>query len=216
MRQVMADAAVGDALMGEDPTVNELERKVAQFFGFAFGAFVPSGTMGNQLLLRCQSEPGDALIAPQQNHILRYEAGAAAALAGLQLIPAPLERDSTFVIDAARLKDHCPLAAEFYRPPVTLVAIENTAMDAAGAVYPRTKIEELGAQCQKLGLNLHIDGARIWHALDPSSRSAEWIGQSSSSMSVCLSKGLGAPVGSIALINDEVIPSSSNNMPSNN
>lgn len=204
MRQAMAHAVVGDSLMGEDPTVRELEQELCAYFGFRHATFVPSGTMSNQLLLRCQSEPGDAILAPASNHIFGFEAGACAALAGLQLVPAPVTEVGSHVIEARAIGTYVPSAAEFFRPPLTLVATENTAMDAAGAPYPRGALESLGETCRMLGLKLHVDGARIWHALDPQASEARWLGQSVASLSVCLSKGLGAPVGSVALINDSV------------
>ena len=204
MRQAMAQAEVGDAVMGEDPTVKQLEQDLAAFFGFRHAAFVPSGTMSNQLLLRCQSEPGDAIMACPGNHIFCYESGAAAALAGLQLLPAPLVEGTPYAgIDAARLAALFPSEGEFYKPPVAIVALENTNMDGAGAIYPAEAIAELGEVCRQLGTKLHMDGARIWHALlDPLVREARWLGAACDSLSVCLSKGLGAPVGSMALIND--------------
>ena len=207
MRQAMAEAKVGDALMGEDPSVIELEQTLAQHFGFRFAFFVPSGTMGNQVLLRCQSEPGQAILAPQNSHIFHYESGAVAALAGLQLVAAPLLDGSRYIIDPQSLAQLLPNPAEFFRPPVQLVAVENTCMEAAGAIYPQAQLERLGETCARLGLRLHIDGARIWHALGdrPDGSMAErptWLGQCAASLSVCLSKGLGAPVGSVSLLND--------------
>lgn len=200
MRQAMAQAAVGDSMMGEDPAVAELEARMCAFFGFRFAAFVPSGTMSNQLALRALSEPGDALLAPPENHIVQFESGALAALAGLQLIAADCDSASPHIILESSLAARVTSTREFYRPPLRIVAIENTSLATAGTIYDRQRIADLSAVCRGFGLKLHMDGARIWHALDFAESDATWIGSLCDSLSVCFSKGLGAPVGSIALL----------------
>lgn len=201
MRQAMADAPVGDAMFGEDPSVLELESAISGFFGFRHAVFVPSGTMSNQLLLRALSEPGDAVACSDRNHIVQYESGALAAICGLQVVAAPVKDDLLVdgpAVAALRTKDY-----EYYRPPLRIVAIENTHMGLGGRVYPPEEIVELAAQCRSAGLRLHMDGARVWHALEPGCADATWLGASLDSLSVCLSKGLGAPVGSCALVHDD-------------
>jgi threonine aldolase len=203
MRQAMADARVGDSMMGEDPTVTELESRMCSFFGFSYAAFMPSGTMSNQLALRALSEPGDAILAPAENHIVQFESGALAALAGLQLISAECDAASPHVIAEHSIKGRLTAQSEFYRPPLKLVAIENTSLATAGSVYDRQRMKSLKEICHSSGLKLHIDGARIWHALDGAEQNAHWLGSCSDSLSVCFSKGLGAPVGSIALLHKQ-------------
>ncbi len=197
MREAMASARVGDSMFGEDPSVLELEARVANTFGFEHAVFVPTGTLSNQLLLRTFTEPGEAIVAQTSNHIVQYESGALSALTGLQQLPAPLS-DSVH-IDERALGELKTTEQEFYKPPVTLVAIENTHMGEGGRIYERTRLEALSERCRELELNLHIDGARIWHAMNTSQNSANWLGSCVDSLSVCLSKGLGAPVGSCAL-----------------
>lgn len=201
MRQAMADAPVGDAMFGEDPSVRELESTIAAFFGFRFAVFVPSGTMSNQLLLRALSEPGDAVACSDRNHIVQYESGALATVCGLQVIAAPLKDD--LLIDGPELASLRTKEHEYYRPPLRLVAIENTHMSLGGRVYPSEELTELAAQCRGADLKLHVDGARVWHALERGCVNASWLGSSLDSLSVCLSKGLGAPVGSCALVHDD-------------
>jgi threonine aldolase len=203
MRRAMADARVGDSMMGEDPTVTELESRMCAFFGFSYAAFIPSGTMSNQLALRALSEPGDAILAPAENHIVQFESGALAALAGLQLIAAECDPASPHVIAEQSVKARITAQSEFYRPPLKLVAIENTSLAAAGSIYDRRRMKSLKEICRSSGLKLHIDGARIWHALDGTEQNAHWLGSSSDSLSVCFSKGLGAPVGSMALLHHQ-------------
>jgi threonine aldolase len=201
MRQAMSEALVGDSMFGEDPSVLDLESAVATFFGFPHAVFVPSGTMSNQLLLRTLSEPGDALACSHLNHIVQYESGALAALCGLQVVAAPMK--DALLIDGDALaamvtKDH-----EYYRPPLRIVAIENTHMTLGGRVYPQSEVITLAESCRSAGLKVHMDGARIWHALRPDCTDATWLGAALDSLSVCLSKGLGAPMGSCALVHTQ-------------
>lgn len=204
MRAAMADAKVGDSMFNEDPSVRALEERLSQLFGFPYAVFVPTGTMSNQLLLRSQTEPGDAVVADLSNHIVQYESGALAALCGLQLLPAELQEAGFPQIDVGCLKMLMSTDREFYRPRTRVVAIEDTHMGKAGRIYGWNQLLELSSECRRMGLRLHCDGARIWHSLvSDSNYQVERIGSLLDSLSVCLSKGLGAPMGSCALFHEE-------------
>jgi threonine aldolase len=195
MRAAMADAEVGDDVYGEDPTVRRLEESVAGLFGVAAALFVPSGTMGNQICLQLLVRPGEELVCDAAAHVVTYEGGAAAAYGGI----------STRTVAAARgLLDPSDVAAQL-RPPgfgtvvTAAVAVEQTHNRGGGAVYPLSTLVALRALTADHGVALHCDGARIWNASVASGVPFEAYGALFDSMSVCLSKGLGAPVGSVLL-----------------
>jgi threonine aldolase len=192
MREAMASAEVGDDVYGEDPTVTRLEARVAELLGKEAALFVPSGTMGNQIALRTLTHHGDAVIATQGCHILRYEAGAAAALAGLQI--ETVGADGRMSVAELRAAIH---PAEYHFAPTTVLALENTHNTAGGRVIPLPLTRELAAAAHERGLRVHLDGARLWNAAAATGiAEAEWAAPFDT-LSVCLSKGLGAPVGSL-------------------
>ncbi|HET8789510.1 MAG TPA: GntG family PLP-dependent aldolase [Actinomycetes bacterium] len=191
MRRAMADAEVGDDVWGEDPTIDRLEAAVAERLGHEAALYVPSGTMGNQICLRLAAPPGTEVLANEDNHILWYESAAAPVLSGVQLHPVPGPR-GMLEVAAARAR----VRTERYGVPTSAIAVENTHNRAGGAVQPLEVLEGLRALADEAGLHLHCDGARIWNASVASGVPLERYGALFDSLSVCFSKGLGAPVGS--------------------
>lgn len=192
MRKAMADAPVGDDVYREDPTVNLLQERVAALLGKEAALFVPSGTMGNQLCLRTLTRPGDEVIAQEDAHILHYEGGSAAALSGLQIrtVPGVLGLfDPEDVIGMLR-----PQGEHFAR--VRVVEMENTHNRCGGTIWPLDRMQEVAAMARAHGLVVHLDGARLWNASVASGTSLAAYAANADSVSVCFSKGLGAPVGS--------------------
>jgi threonine aldolase len=198
MRRAMAAADVGDDVYGEDPTVNELEETVAAMFGQAAAMFVPSGTMGNQIAIRLLVPPGDELLCDADAHIVSYEAGGAAQHGGLQtrtmVVPHGLLTPD--VLEAQIRPEN------YHTVPTRAVAVEQTHNRGGGAVYPLALLEALRGVTSAYGLSLHCDGARIWNAHVASGVGLDTYGGLFDTMSVCLSKGLGAPVGSVVLMRD--------------
>ncbi len=192
MRAAMASAEVGDDVYGEDPTVARLEARVAELLGKEAALFVPSGTMGNQIALRALTHHGDAVLATKGCHILRYEAGAAAALAGLQI--ETVGGDVAMSVAELHAAIH---PAEYHFAPTTVLALENTHNTAGGRVVPIALARDLAQAARQRGLRVHLDGARLWNAAAATGiAEAEWAAPFDT-LSVCLSKGLGAPVGSL-------------------
>jgi len=192
MRQAMADAEVGDDVMGEDPTVRRLEERTAALLEKEAALFVPSGTMANQISLALLAEPGTEVIVHDGAHVLNYEGGAASALWGITL--------RTVSDDRGRVTpDHI---LSHLRPPdphvapVRAVAVENTHNRAGGAVWPVEELDAVFAAAARHGLAVHVDGARIWNAAAAGGQHPARLVRGAATVSVCFSKGLGAPVGS--------------------
>ena len=160
MREAMANAVVGDDVLGDDPTVKELERHTAELLGKAAAVFVPSGTMANQLAIRSLTRPGDAIVLDANAHIHCYEAGAPAALAGVQVSLLDGERGQ---FTAGQLEAALPPRDVHFAPP-SLVCIENTHNRGGGSVWPMEQIESVTSTARGHGLALHLDGARLWNA----------------------------------------------------
>ena len=201
MREVMAGAVVGDDVLGDDPTVQELERRTAELLGKEAALFVPSGTMANQLAIRSLTRPGDAILLDANAHIHCYEAGAPAALAGVQesLLDGRRGQFTTAQLEAA-----LPPRDDHFAPP-SLVCIENTHNRGGGSVWPLGEIESVAAAARGNGLALHLDGARLWNASAASGVSEPEYAGHFDTVSVCFSKGLGAPVGSALASSADVI-----------
>jgi threonine aldolase len=191
MRRAMASAEVGDDVWGEDPTIRRLEAAVAERLGHQAALFVPSGTMGNQICLRLAAPPGTEVLASEDNHILWYEAAAAPVLSGIQLHPVPGDRG---VLEPAAARARVRSAR--HGVPTSALAVEQTHNRAGGAIQPLEVLEGLRALADEAGLHLHCDGARIWNASVATGVPLERYGRLFDSLSVCFSKGLGAPVGS--------------------
>jgi len=192
MREAMAKAEVGDDVHGEDPSVNRLQERVAALLGKEAALFFPSGTMANQAALRVHTRPGDVVIASRDAHILKYEAGAASALSGLQI--KTIGSGGGFEPEEVRAALH---PGDVHFAPTTLLAVENTHNAAGGRVFRPEPLERATRAAREAGLALHCDGARLWNAaialgLPPAALAAPF-----DTVSVCLSKGLGAPVGSL-------------------
>ena len=198
MRQSMAAAEVGDDVYGEDPTVNALEERVAAMFGLPAALFVPSGTMGNQIALRLVCPAADELICDADAHIVSYEGGGAAQHGGIQTRTLVADR-GLLTTEAVEPQLRFP---GYHTVPTRAVAVEQTHNRGGGAVYPLTTLKELRALTTSYGIAFHCDGARIWNAHVASGIGFGEYGALFDTMSVCLSKGLGAPVGSVVLMAD--------------
>lgn len=196
MRRAMAAAQVGDDVYGEDPTVTALEERIAELLGKPAGLFVSSGTMGNQLALLCHTSRGDEVYAGQGAHCVWYESGAAAAWSGVQVT----EVGQGGVFTAAELESAVKPRA-YYSPNPKLCVIENTHNRGGGCVFPSGETARVAAAARRLGLGLHLDGARLWNASIASGQSLRDLAEPFDTISICFSKGLGAPVGS-ALVGD--------------
>jgi threonine aldolase len=198
MRQAMAHAEVGDDVYGEDPTVNRLQEMAAAIFGKKAALFVPSGTMGNQLAIRLHTQPGQEVIVESTAHIVRYEQGAAGALAGVQLHWVAGNRgliSSEQVEAAIRPK-------EPHTVQTGLICLENTHNSGGGTIYPLATIERIRTVASTHGIPMHLDGARLFNAIAATTLPPASYAQHFDTLSVCLSKGLGAPAGSLLLMND--------------
>jgi threonine aldolase len=202
MRKAMARAEVGDDVFGEDPTVNRLQERAAERMGKEAALFVPSGIMANQLAVRLLTHPGDEVIIEAQAHIFHYEAGAGAALSGIQFYPLPGRRgilEAGLVTDAIRTD-------EYYLPPTRLICLENTHNRGGGAIYPLGKIRTIAKVARSRGVAMHLDGARIFNASVASGISPAAYARPFDTVSFCLSKGLGAPVGSMICTSKDRLP----------
>lgn len=196
MRQAMADAPVGDDVYGDDPTIRALEQRTAELLGKEDAVFMVSGTMTNQVALRTHTEAGDEVLADVGAHIAVLERGAPAALSGLTIRPLP-GRNGVFTADDVRAAIRTPhpfLPA--VQPPTKLLCLENTHNLGGGAVWPLETLREVAAAARSAGLAVHLDGARLWNAAVATSVAESVWSEPFDSVSVCFSKGLGAPVGS--------------------
>ena len=193
MLRAMAEAEVGDDVLGDDPTVLRLQARVAELLGKEAGLFVPSGTMGNQLALRAQTSPGDQVVLEDGAHIYRFEAGAPAALSGVLVtcVEAPGGFLDWSRVEAALNPDNIHCA------PPRLVCLENTHNRAGGRIVPQAVMDAVGRGARTRGLRVHLDGARLWHAHVATGLALAELAAPADTVSVCFSKGLGAPVGSV-------------------
>ncbi|HJN89609.1 MAG TPA: GntG family PLP-dependent aldolase [Verrucomicrobiota bacterium] len=201
MREAMTNAVVGDDVLGDDPTVRELEQRTAALLGKEAALFVPSGTMANQLAIRSLTRPGDAILLDANAHIHCYEAGAPAALAGVQVSLLDGQRGQ---FTASQLEAALPPRDNHFAPP-SLVCIENTHNRGGGSVWPLAQVESATSAARQHGLALHLDGARLWNASAASGVSEARYAGHFDTVSVCFSKGLGAPVGSALAGTTDVI-----------
>jgi threonine aldolase len=202
MRRVMAAAPVGDDESGEDPSVNRLQDHAAGLFGKEAALFFPTGTMSNQVALRTLAQPGDEVFIHARAHIVQWEMGAAAALSGLQLREFESE-DGT--LDPGVMEEFVRTDEDADDSVTRVVALENTHNAAGGLVYPYEQALAVRAFCERHGIALHLDGARIFNAHVATGRSLRDLAAPFDTLNVCLSKGLGAPVGSLMLGREAVI-----------
>lgn len=201
MREAMAHAEVGDDVFGEDPTVNELQNYCAELFGKDAALYVPSGTMANQTSLNAHTQPGDEIICEYGSHIFNYECGGPALLSGVQLHPLRGERG---VLSAAQVE--AAIRPDNVHHPVTrVVALENTHNTAGGVIYPLETIRAISELAGSRGLRVHLDGARLMNAVVKTGISPGEYAHYFDSVTMCFSKGLGAPVGSVVAGNADFI-----------
>ena len=195
MLEAMMQASVGDDVFQEDPTVNKLEDMLAEKFGMEKGLFCPSGTMTNQIAIKCHTQPGEEVICDKMSHVYIYEAGGIAFNSSCQV--------KTIEGDRGRIKAHQVLAAinpdDIHKAPTSLVSLENTANRGGGSCYDLNDIRDIKDICLEHTLKLHLDGARLFNALVKKKEDPIDYGNIFDSISICLSKGLGAPVGSVLL-----------------
>jgi len=194
MREAMADAAVGDDVYGDDPTVDELEDRAADLVGMADALFVPSGTMGNQVALRTHTEAGQEVLLERESHVYRWELGGAALHSGLQT--RPVEGGGRGVVTPADVREGY-VEADAHRPGTGLLCLENTHNARGGAAISPAEIDAASETAHEHDIPVHLDGARIFNAAVAGDVSARRIAREVDSVMFCLSKGLGAPVGSV-------------------
>jgi threonine aldolase len=195
MLEAMMSAKVGDDVFNEDPTIIELEHKAAELLGKEAGLFCPSGTMCNQIAIRILTVPQDEIICDKRSHIYNYEGGGMASNSGISV--RLLDGDRGRFTAEQVLENINPDDIHF--PRTTVVSLENTVNKGGGSYYDRAQIESIYELCQSRGLKLHLDGARLFNALTESKDSPQSVGKYFDTISICLSKGLGAPVGSVLL-----------------
>ncbi|HEY4326011.1 MAG TPA: GntG family PLP-dependent aldolase [Mucilaginibacter sp.] len=201
MMEAMMNAKVGDDVFGEDETVNELEEKAARIFGMEAGIFCPSGTMTNQIAIKCFTQPLDELIADQTAHVYRYEGG---GIAFNSSVSARLLNGQRGILTADMIEPEINAINDHY-PRTSLVVLENTSNRGGGNCYTLEQVKPVAALCKAKGLKLHLDGARIFNALIKTGDNAADYGKYFDGISVCLSKGLAAPVGSLFLADKQTI-----------
>jgi threonine aldolase len=195
MLEAMIKAKVGDDVFGEDPSINELEIMSAEMFGMEAGLFCPSGTMTNQIAIKCHTQPGDEVICDESAHVYQYEGGGIAFNSGasVKLLYGDRGRITVEQIEAAINPD------DPHRAHTSLVCLENTSNRGGGSCYDFHEIKKIQTLCKEKNLAFHLDGARLWNALVAKNETARQYGEAFDSISICLSKSLGCPVGSILL-----------------
>ena len=196
MLEVMMHAKVGDDVFKSDPTVNELQEKAAKMFGMEDALFFPSGTMANQTAIKLHTQPGDKLICDKYAHVYNYEGGGAAFNSG---VTCKLIDGQRGMFTAAQLEEAVAGRADIHVPYSRLVCIENTTNKGGGACWDFSELEKIQKIAKENNLAFHLDGARLFNALVAKKESPEQYGQLFDTISICLSKGLGAPIGSILL-----------------
>ncbi len=201
MLEAMWSAKVGDDVFGEDESINLLEEKAAAMFGMEAGIFCPSGTMTNQIAIKCFTQPLDELIADQTAHVYRYEGGGIAFNSG---VSTRLLNGYRGIITPEMIEPEIN-AENIHYPHTSLVVLENTVNKGGGSCYTLNDIKPIANLCQAKGLKLHLDGARVFNALTHTGDKAIDYGTYFDGISVCLSKGLGAPVGSVLLADKDTI-----------
>ncbi len=201
MLEAMMKAPVGDDVFGEDPSINELENMGAAMFGMEAAIFCPSGTMTNQIAIKCHTQPGDEVICDESSHIYQYEGGGIAFNSGasVKLLYGSFGRITADQVAAVIQPD------DAHRAHTSLVSLENTSNRGGGSCYDFDEIKKIQSLCKENGLGFHLDGARLWNALVAKKETAKQYGEAFDSISICLSKSLGCPVGSLMLGKKELI-----------
>lgn len=198
MRKAMADAEVGDDVYGEDPTVNLLQERAAEIFNKESALFVPTGSMGNQIAVKLHTRPGSEVVIEERGHIYNYEMATMAAMSGVLARPVK-SSDTSGILTWEDIETGLHHNTAYYVAPTSLIALENSHNLAGGSVMTRTRTEELWAKAHALKLPVHLDGARIFNAAVALNETVANLTASVDSVMFCLSKGLGAPVGSMLL-----------------
>lgn len=202
MMQAIMNAEVGDDVYKEDPTVNKLEQKLAELFGMDAALFFPTGSMANQAAIKMHTQPGEQLIADKWAHVYNYEGGGASFNSG---VSCKLIDGHRGMITAQQVEESINPPDFYHSPLTTLVCLENTTNKGGGACYNFSEIEKIKQVCDKHNLGFHLDGARIWNALITKNEDPQAYGRVFDTISVCLSKGLGTPIGSVLLGNKEIM-----------
>jgi len=192
MREAMMTAEVGDDVYGEDPTVNRLQERIAELLGKEAALFVPSGVMANQLAIKVHTQPGDEVIVESESHIYNYETAGSAFISHVQLSTV---KGTHGVLKAEQI-EHAIRVPVYYNPKTTLACLENTHNKAGGTIYPFQEIKSIYEFTRSRNLALHLDGARLWNASVATKIAPKEYARYFDTVSVCFSKGLGAPVGS--------------------
>ena len=194
MLEAMFTTEVGDDVYKEDPTVNELERRVAEMFGMDDALFFPTGSMANQAAIKMHTQPGEQLICDKYAHVYNYEGGGVSFNSG---VSCKLLDGNRGMVTASQVEEAIN-APDFYHSPLTsLVCLENTTNKGGGACYDWETVKEIKAVCIKHGLGLHLDGARLWNALVKTNQNPKEYGEVFDTVSVCFSKGMGTPLGTV-------------------
>jgi threonine aldolase len=202
MREAMLNAPLGDDVFGEDPTVNALQEKAARMFGKEAALFCSSGTQTNQIAINVHTHPGDEVICSNLSHIYLYEGGGVARNSGVSMRLLEGDRGR---ITAAQVRANMNNPKDVHLPLTRLVSLEDTVNKGGGAIYDFHEILEIRETCNELGLPLHLDGARVFNSLVATDMNPKDYGDAFDSISICLSKGLGAPVGSLLLGTNDFI-----------
>jgi threonine aldolase len=195
MLQAMMEAKVGDDVFGEDPSINQLEAMAATLFGMEAALYCPTGTMSNQIAIKCHTQPGDEVICEKQSHVYIYEGGGIAFNSGAQVRAVEGDRGRFKAADVAGLIN----PDDVHKARTSLVCLENTSNRGGGSCYDMEEMKKIGQVCKDNQLKFHLDGARLFNALVSTGESASRYGQLFDTISVCLNKGLGCPIGSILL-----------------
>ncbi len=194
MYKAMVDAPLGDDVLGDDPTVIRLQERVAELLGKESALFMPSGTMTNQTAIKVHTRPGDAVICDEGCHILNFEGGAPAAISGV-VLRTIAGKNGAFTAQQVREKH---LSSEnSHLPRTSLVEIENSHNRAGGAIFPQNDVVEISKVCNELCMSLHLDGARLWNVFVATGIPLNELAGPADTVSVCFSKGLGCPIGSV-------------------
>ncbi|HRI79188.1 MAG TPA: GntG family PLP-dependent aldolase, partial [Cyclobacteriaceae bacterium] len=202
MREAMMKAEVGDDVFGEDPTVKELEAKCAQLLGMGGAVYCPSGTMTNQIGINILTQPYDEVICYQGAHIYKHEGGGLAGNSHVSVRLLPGDRGRLTADDIAA---NINSTTDPHYPRTSVVALENTVVREAGSYYSLDKIRSVSDFARSKGLKMHLDGARLFNALTETGGKSQSVGQYFDTVSICLSKGLGAPVGSVLVCADKAL-----------
>jgi threonine aldolase len=198
MRKAMAEAEVGDDVFGEDPTVNRLQERAAEIFGKEAALFVPSGTMGNQIAVKLHTKPGQEIIIEERSHIYNFELGMASVLSGATVRPLK-SADPSGMLTWEEIAPHLHLEESYHDNQTGLICLENTHNFGGGSVMNGAECREICREARNAGLPVHMDGARIFNASVAAGETVAELTKDCNSVQFCLSKGLGAPVGSVLL-----------------